>query len=446
MKKIVYLLLGIIILSGAGFAKRIPITISNDPVNGFQMVKGSVEREITTMQQAQPFIPSAEKSRFMPDFLAAETIETDVIWQTRYHDYPENMQDQDTARVLSSRVDPTRKWYIGDRHIPTQVVDAQGNTIFLLNGFAQFVPSIKFFFPQLLGGTFTVDSIRFTMYSYPNSPVQSGMLYTIVNFPSNAGTAQFTGINHDLELLLEDVVDIDIISADSINARTERVTQTSFNIRPTILSFQNFTQQNKFPSNNTFGFLFFKEFSTDFRDTLGMIGAWEWGLTDAQANQTMAATVCVYPGQGRDTVRTLFNTIAPPRPTNPSEWPQVASQTRHKMNFTFLIKGFYEGEYDPNPTSVEEISAIADGFAIESISPNPAQDIANVRFAIQKGERVSMNIYNALGQNVLQVMNEYKTPGTYNATFDVGLLPSGTYYISLTSNNHSVTRALQVVN
>lgn len=445
MKKIIYLMLGIVLLSGASFAKKIPITISNDPVNGLQMVRGSIQHESLTAKQALPFVAENQKSERLPDFLQA-AVDTSlwVIFQTRLHDYPENMNEEDTARVLTSRLDATQKWYIGDRSIPTRVVDQNNNTLFMLNGFAQFCPSIQYYFPQLTGGTFTIDTVRFTMYSYPNSPVSRDILCTVVNFPSNAGTSQFTGINTSLNDMIEDVTDFIILSADSINAKTVKVTQNTFNIRPTFLELADRTEINSFPSNNTFGFILFKDDQSDYRDTLSMIGAWEWGLTDAQRNHCFASTICVYPTAGQDTVRTLFTTIAPPQPLNPAAWPQVDAQNYHKMNFTFLIKGFYEGVIDPG-LSVEEMDKEAEGFNVEAISPNPATDITKVEFSLIRGERISMNIYNSLGQNVMPILNEFRTPGTYSASFDVSNLPSGTYFLSMTSNTNSVTRTLQIV-
>jgi len=74
---------------------------------------------------------------------------------------------------------------------------------------------------------------------------------------------------------------------------------------------------------------------------------------------------------------------------------------------------------------------IPNEFKLSQNYPNPFNPVTQIRFDIAVQSFVEMNIYNGAGQLVKVLVNEIKTPGNYNITFDASGLPSGVYFYSL---------------
>ncbi len=80
------------------------------------------------------------------------------------------------------------------------------------------------------------------------------------------------------------------------------------------------------------------------------------------------------------------------------------------------------------------------GFAPESFSlsqnyPNPFNPTTIIDFAIAKQSNVTLNVYNAIGQKVAELVNGNMNAGTYEASFDATNLSSGIYFYKLSASN-----------
>jgi flagellar hook assembly protein FlgD len=56
--------------------------------------------------------------------------------------------------------------------------------------------------------------------------------------------------------------------------------------------------------------------------------------------------------------------------------------------------------------------------------------------------KVSIQIYNAIGQFVEKIVNKEFAAGTYNVTWNADNIPSGVYFYSITSNNFRQTKKM----
>ena len=56
-----------------------------------------------------------------------------------------------------------------------------------------------------------------------------------------------------------------------------------------------------------------------------------------------------------------------------------------------------------------------------------------------------MVIYNLLGQEIMTLLKEYKTPGVYEIEFDGRDLPSGIYYYTMQTNDFANTKKLTLI-
>ena len=87
-------------------------------------------------------------------------------------------------------------------------------------------------------------------------------------------------------------------------------------------------------------------------------------------------------------------------------------------------------------------SGIPQNFQLYQNYPNPFNPSTNIKYNIQKEGNVSLKVYNILGKEVKTLVNEFKTPGTYNVSFNASELPSGIYFYRLTSGNFTQVKKL----
>ncbi len=82
-------------------------------------------------------------------------------------------------------------------------------------------------------------------------------------------------------------------------------------------------------------------------------------------------------------------------------------------------------------------------FAVHSNYPNPADDITYLRFSTPTSDKVSINVYDAVGRNVRSVlMNSVQGVNSYGLT--TADLKSGVYIYNITYNGKTVSKKLIV--
>lgn len=85
----------------------------------------------------------------------------------------------------------------------------------------------------------------------------------------------------------------------------------------------------------------------------------------------------------------------------------------------------------PYPNSIENNSNLINNFVLEQNYPNPFNPVTNLGFGISESGFISLKVYNYLGQEVVSLVNENKSPGNYKVEFGGNNLPSGIYFYSL---------------
>lgn len=87
--------------------------------------------------------------------------------------------------------------------------------------------------------------------------------------------------------------------------------------------------------------------------------------------------------------------------------------------------------------------AAKDEGLLMQVSPNPASETVIVKFTLTQSERVSLKIFNTLGQEVTQILDETLPAGEYNRLLDMShwSFVSGAYFVQL-STQHSTLKTL----
>ena len=113
------------------------------------------------------------------------------------------------------------------------------------------------------------------------------------------------------------------------------------------------------------------------------------------------------------------------------------------QTFTFTDKNYLSGisyyrikqiDFDGTykiygPVQVNTHPALT--FKLEQNYPNPFNPITNISFVIGEPGFVSLKVYDILGNEIAELVNEYKSAGDYKLKFDGKNLSSGIYYYRL---------------
>jgi hypothetical protein len=77
--------------------------------------------------------------------------------------------------------------------------------------------------------------------------------------------------------------------------------------------------------------------------------------------------------------------------------------------------------------------------------PNPFNPLTTIRYGVPERSRVSLVVYNTLGQQVAQLVNGEVEAGYHEVRFDAAGLPSGVYLCRLQAGGHVEAKKLVVV-
>ena len=94
-------------------------------------------------------------------------------------------------------------------------------------------------------------------------------------------------------------------------------------------------------------------------------------------------------------------------------------------------------------TGVEEGNTeIPTEFLLSQNYPNPFNSSSTIRYSIPKSSLVTIKIFNSLGQELKNLINEEKTIGTYEIKWETVNLPSGVYFCRLQAGDFVQTRKM----
>jgi len=98
-----------------------------------------------------------------------------------------------------------------------------------------------------------------------------------------------------------------------------------------------------------------------------------------------------------------------------------------------------------NPTSINENLTSPDKFYLYQNYPQPFNPSTTIKYQIPKTSFVSLKVFDALGREVVTLVNEEKTYGNYEVEFDGSGLTSGVYFYTLKSGEFSNTKKMSLV-
>jgi hypothetical protein len=110
----------------------------------------------------------------------------------------------------------------------------------------------------------------------------------------------------------------------------------------------------------------------------------------------------------------------------------------YPQHFSHLAAGIITGTTDVQLLSDE----LPNSFELSQNYPNPFNPTTTVNFALPTSGYTKLVVYNALGESMKTLLNEYKSAGSYSIDFNALDLPSGLYFYTLTSGNFTQTKKM----
>lgn len=96
-------------------------------------------------------------------------------------------------------------------------------------------------------------------------------------------------------------------------------------------------------------------------------------------------------------------------------------------------------------TGVEEIPGLPVEFSLDQNYPNPFNPTTVINFSIPASANVSLKVYNAVGQEVATLVNEFKNAANYKVDFNGSKLSSGVYFYKLDAGNFVQTKKMLLI-
>ncbi|MAT39526.1 MAG: hypothetical protein CL946_07965 [Ectothiorhodospiraceae bacterium] len=97
------------------------------------------------------------------------------------------------------------------------------------------------------------------------------------------------------------------------------------------------------------------------------------------------------------------------------------------------------------PINSSQRSPSPHAFELLNFFPNPATGITTINYSLGTSMKITLELHDALGKRVALIEEGVKNPGLQTTQLNTNILPSGTYYLRLSSATETKTRKMQIV-
>ena len=110
-----------------------------------------------------------------------------------------------------------------------------------------------------------------------------------------------------------------------------------------------------------------------------------------------------------------------------------------------------ESEFDRISVALSGVTdALPEDYSLSQNYPNPFNPTTDIDFALPADSRVSLEVYNVLGQRVITLVDRELPAGNHTVTWDGnssdgGQVSSGVYFYRISANNFSETKKMMLL-
>ena len=98
--------------------------------------------------------------------------------------------------------------------------------------------------------------------------------------------------------------------------------------------------------------------------------------------------------------------------------------------------------FNTPPAGVIEEELFPESFKVFQNYPNPFNPTTTFRYSIPTQSKVVIKVYDILGKEIATLINEEKSVGTYELTWNAENLPSGVYFYQLKAGDFIDTKKM----
>lgn len=117
----------------------------------------------------------------------------------------------------------------------------------------------------------------------------------------------------------------------------------------------------------------------------------------------------------------------------------TTQQTGYSNSVSYYVKG-----QQIEKTNNGENQDIKSAFKLDQNYPNPFNPSTRIAFYISENAFVSLKVYDTLGNEIQDLINQEMSSGDYSVNFDGSNLSSGIYFYRLNVNDNSTTKMMML--
>jgi hypothetical protein len=110
-----------------------------------------------------------------------------------------------------------------------------------------------------------------------------------------------------------------------------------------------------------------------------------------------------------------------------------------------VVNGIVYGDTNTVTVGINSENNFISGYALHQNYPNPFNPSTSIKFDIAKPGYVSLKVFDALGKEVSNLVNENLSAGSYVYSLNASGLPSGIYYYSIKKDYFNDIRKMVLV-
>lgn len=123
----------------------------------------------------------------------------------------------------------------------------------------------------------------------------------------------------------------------------------------------------------------------------------------------------------------------------------TVSPSNRYLRLASHSNGVFERPLLETPVGLKEPGDIVSEFKLEQNYPNPFNPTTEIRYQISKVSHIILKIFDVNGREIIQLLDEKKSPGVYTLIWDATGLPSGVYVYQLNAGRFVSTRKMILI-
>ena len=95
--------------------------------------------------------------------------------------------------------------------------------------------------------------------------------------------------------------------------------------------------------------------------------------------------------------------------------------------------------------AVAHTAVEVDSFTMKSLYPNPFNPVTKLSYDVEKAGNLRITVFNILGQEVVELYNDYQSFGSHSLIWNASNMASGVYYMNLELNGQSEASKVMLI-